>query len=367
MPTPPSFIDTDVEQILQEIIESYELKTGTTLQPSRVERFILNEFAYREALVRQAVQGAALQNLLSFSSAPVIDYLGEFLGVVRLDASPSRVTLRFTLQPDHLGVTIPAGTRVRTQDGQAVFATIADLSVAAGVTPVNVEAEATVAGAASNGYPNNSITVILDPQAFIVSVRNITVSSGGADQESDDELRERIRLAPSRFSTAGATDAYKFATLGANPGVIDASVTLLVPGTVLILPLMFDGSITPQTVIDDVFAACNDEKVRPLTDTVVVQSPERVEYALDIELTLYNDADLDETVDAVTAALDAFTTSARQRMGFDIKDTQVTQVIQAVAGVYTLDLGDFASIIVTPLQFAFCTGITVTVTGFNEG
>jgi phage-related baseplate assembly protein len=367
MPTPPIFIDTNVEEIQNRLVERYELATGTTLQPSRVERLILNEVAYEISLLCISVQNAAVQNLLAFASAPVLDFHADRYGLSRLPAAPSRCTLRFSLEPTHLGVTIPAGTRVRTQDGQATFATIEDANVAAGVTPVFVEAEATTPGAAANGYANNTVTVILDPQAFILSVRNTTPSSGGADQEADDQLRERIRLAPSSFSVAGPTDAYEFFARGANPAIIDAKATRPTPGTVLILPLMFDGSVTPQTVIDDVLAACNDIKTRPLNDTVIVQSPERIEYDLDVSLTLYDDADLDEVVAAVTAALEEFTTSARQRMGFDVKATQVTQVVQAVAGVYTLDLGAFESIIVSPLQFAFCTAIQVTVTGFNEG
>lgn len=365
--TPPVFIESDPEQILAEIISQYELAAGITLKPSSVERLILGEIAYREALLRTQVQGAALQNLLDFSTAPVIDYLGELVGVERLPAAAARCTLRFILTADHAGVTIPAGTRVRSVDGQVTFRTIAALSVAAGVTPVNVEAESVTAGAAANGYLNNTITVTLDPQAFILSVRNITPSSGGADQESDNELRERIRLAPSRFSTAGSTDAYRFHTLSANPGIIDASVTMLTPGTVLILPLMESGEVTPQTVIDQVNVATSGEKVRPLSDTVVIQSPQRIDYELEVQLTLYETADADEVIDAVTANLEAFTVAARQRMGFDIKETQVIEAVQQVAGVYTLTLVDFESIIVSPLQFAFCTSIAVSVTGFNQG
>lgn len=365
--TPPIFIEVDPEQVLAEIIEQYELEAGITLKPSSVERLILGAFAYRESLLRAQVQGAALQNLLSFSRAPVIDFLGELVGVERLPAASARCTLRFTLQPDHTGVTIPAGTRVRSTDGQAVFATIEAFNAPAGQTPVFVEAEATTAGASGNGFALNTITVILDPQAFIVSVRNTTIPAGGADQEDDDGLRQRIRLAPSRFSTAGATDAYRFATLSANPAIIDASVTMLVPGTVLILPLMDSGDVTPQTVIDQVFDAANDEKVRPLSDTVVVQSPERIEYDIIAELTLYDDADIDEVVAAVTANLEEFTTAARQRMGFDIKETQVGEAIQRVPGVYNYTLPGFSSLIISPLQFGFCTQIQVSVTGFNEG
>jgi hypothetical protein len=51
-------------------------------------------------------------------------------------------------------------------------------------------------------------------------------TANGTDDETDEELRERIRLAPSQFSVAGPTGAYKFFAKSAHPSIVDVSVTI---------------------------------------------------------------------------------------------------------------------------------------------
>jgi phage-related baseplate assembly protein len=362
----PQFISVDVNQVQADLVSYFEQLTGRTLQPAAVERLILNAVAYRELLIRQSIQDAAQQNLVDFSSAPVIDYLGALVGVERLAATPAQVDIRFTLVADHTGVTIPAGTRVMSTDGKAVFATVEAANVVAGVTTVTVVSEAQVAGVVANGYNNGTVTVILDPQAFIISATNTSESSGGSAQESDEELRDRIKLAPGSFSNAGSYGAYKFHAKSAHPSIIDVAVVSPQPGDVLILPLMFDGSETPEPVIDAVYAACNDERIRPLTDLVIVESPERVEYEIEVNLTLLNTADGATVTAAVQAALDAYITGKRQSMGQDIVGTQIIDVCH-VTGVYSVALVSFTDIVITEVQFGFCTGTTINITSYVEG
>ena len=90
---PPVFINdddgTDPNLILADMIAAFESSAGRTLQPAQVERLLIDLYAYRESLVRNAVQYAAQQNLLAFAIFPMIDYLGGLLGVVRLAAQPA--------------------------------------------------------------------------------------------------------------------------------------------------------------------------------------------------------------------------------------------------------------------------------------
>ena len=86
----PAFIQdvdgTDPNSILADMIASFEASSGRTLQPAQVERLLIDLFAYRESLVRNAIQYAAQQNLLAFAIFPMIDYLGELVGVTRAQA-----------------------------------------------------------------------------------------------------------------------------------------------------------------------------------------------------------------------------------------------------------------------------------------
>src|ERR1700757_3055451 len=87
---PPVFVNDanglDPNLILADMVAEFETAAGRTLQPAQVERLLINLYAYRESLVRNAIQYAGQQNLLAFASFPMIDYLGQLLGVARLPA-----------------------------------------------------------------------------------------------------------------------------------------------------------------------------------------------------------------------------------------------------------------------------------------
>jgi hypothetical protein len=76
----PNFIDRDPAQITSEMIAQYEDASGKKLYPAQAERLLIDLFAYRENLVRIAIQEAAKQNLVAYSRAPMLDYLGELVG-----------------------------------------------------------------------------------------------------------------------------------------------------------------------------------------------------------------------------------------------------------------------------------------------
>lgn len=363
----PSFITRDPQAVLADIVAAYEAAVGRTLQPAQVERLLLNEFAYRESLLREAIQDAATQNLVAFSRAPVLDYLGELVGVYRLAPQRATVTIRFTITANPLGLTIPQGLRVATADGRAVFRTIAATIVAATVLTADVECEATIEGTAANGYAPGTIATIIDPQPYLSAATNTNQSAGGADQETDESVRERIRLAPSRFSTAGSIGAYKFHAISANQNIVDVAVVSPIDsGIVYLYPLMADGSVTPSQIIAQVEAACSGEQVRPLSDLVIVQSPTRVNYALTVGLVVYATADPVAVRAQVEAALQAFVNEKRRILGRDITASQVVAVCQ-VAGVYSVNLVGFSDIIIAPTEFPFCTSISVTVTASTNG
>src|SRR5713226_3381941 len=154
LPAPVFVADADgldPNLILADMVAAFESAAGRTLQPAQVERLLINLYAYRESLVRNAIQYAGQQNLLAYSIFPMIDYLGQLLGVARLGAEGAVTTLQFTLQNAlTLPFTIPAGTQAGTADGEFVFATNADLIVAAATTVASVTATCTTAGPNAN-------------------------------------------------------------------------------------------------------------------------------------------------------------------------------------------------------------------------
>lgn len=363
----PNFIARDPQAITAEIIADYELLSGKTLYPAQVERLLIDVIAYRETLLRVGIQEAAKQNLVAFARAPMLDYLGELVGVTRLAAQPARTTLRFTfpaaLPRKRL---IPAGTRVEGGNGMATFATDADAELVAGQLSIDVTATCIEAGNAGNGWQPGQINRSVD--AFDdtdVTVANTAPTAGGADAEDDDRLRERIKLAPESFSNAGSRLAYRFHALKAHQSIIDVAVLSPEPGKVRLYPLVQTG-LPEDAILSLVEATCSADRVRPLTDEVKALAPAIVEYAIEANLTLYEKVDAASVRDQAQASAQAFSTQRAAGLGRDIVPSQVIAALQ-VPGVYAVELKSPALKVLAENEWPRCTGIKLTVTGVAHG
>ncbi|MGC2443357.1 baseplate assembly protein [Candidatus Binatus sp.] len=377
--SPPVFVNDadglDPNLILADMIAEFEAASGRTLQPAQVERLLINLYAYRESLVRNAIQYAAEQNLLAFASFPMLDYLGQLLNVTRLASQPAVTTLQFTLVGAlTVPFTIAAGTLVGTSDGQFSFATSAAISIAAGATIGSVAASATAPGAGANGYLAGQVSVQLNPNALIASVTNTSTTTGGSAPETDDHLRTRIQAAPNQFSVAGPTGAYRFFAIGADPSIVDAQVISPAPGAVNVYVLT--GPVTQQpapapnsvgvansALLAKVAAVLNADTIRPLTDAVTVLAVTEVDYQITATVTLYADADPTATITAATLAVEELALELAAKIQRDIVPSQIIAAL-SVAGVYGVTL---TSPIQTPLtagQWANCTMVSL-MTAFS--
>lgn len=362
----PDFIERDPAGLTAQMIADYEAYTGRKLQPAQVERLIIDLIAYRESLLRVAIQEAAKQNLLAFARFPMIDYLGELLGVTRLPEAPALTTILFTLAAARPGsVIIPAGTRVRSNDGRVTFATTADLEIVAGKLAAEVTAQAQTPGEIGNGYVQGQIAALLDPVAHVASAVNTSVSYGGRAREIDDRLRDRIREAPEHFSVAGPVGAYSWHAMSAHQSIVDAAVLSPQPGTVRV-HILTDEGLPSAELLDLVHAQLSDDKVRPLTDTVQVAPPDRVPYTITGTITLYRGADPDATMQAVNRAAAAYAAERRRGLGRDLVPSQCIAAL-SVAGVYRVQLATPAWQELGPAQWADCTAITLTLAGVADG
>lgn len=366
LPT-PEFITRDPETIIAEMKADYETRTGKTLEPAQVETLLINAFAYRELLVRNQIQDAALQNLVAFARFPMLDYLGELVGVVRLPSASAQTTILLTLVEGHGDIVIPQGLRIQTTDGRIVFQLIEDTTVATGTNTVSVTAIAQTAGVLGNDYDIGTISVILDPQPYLSTAANTSMSEGGSNEESDDQLRDRIKLAPNSFSVAGPYKAYEFWAKSASPLIIDVAVTNPSPGTVEVFPLVEGLSTTPPEILAAVDAVLNADRIRPLNDTVVVTSPTAVNTAITVGLIIYEGAIQSDILPVVQGNLQSYVDGRRKLLGQDVVIDQI-KALCMIEGVYKANVTVPASdLIITETQFANITSINVTVTGTNPG
>jgi phage-related baseplate assembly protein len=112
------------------------------------------------------------------------------------------------------------------------------------------------------------------------------------------------------------------------------------PGQVDLYVLMKDGSIAGDELKAKVYAACNADEVRPLTDYVVMKDAEYVDF--EIDLTYYipsrSQMSLAEIEDAVKGAVDSYIRWQRGTLGLDIVPDRLTKMIMNTGGVKRVEI-----------------------------
>ena len=281
-----SFIDNKtIDQVRQEMVADYESfiseATGqtVTLERSSVHRMELYAAAAQIYQAMQYIDRQGKQNILKYSYSDFLDNLAIFKGVTRNPATAATTTLRFTLSAERDTATgIPQGTRVSTA-GSIYFATDVYAEIPAGSTTVDVPATCTVAGTDGNGFAVGELSTIVDPIPYVASVSNTTATEGGAEIESDDDLAERVFLAPGAYSTAGPEDGYLYHAKAYNAAIGDVVATSnQAAGTVDIVFIMADGGTPGEEMIEGLEGYLQGKTIRPMTDLVRVAAPQEVQY-----------------------------------------------------------------------------------------
>lgn len=361
------FIDVDSNQIISDIMTRYEFISGRTLQRSDPVYLFLLALGYEKVHLMQQFELGLRGNLLAYAEDDALDHIGTLRDTKRFDESPSYTTLRFTLSTVRPGATlIPEGTRA-TADNIVYFATTENAEIPAGQLSVDVEAKSSTIGEVSNNIEVGSINNRVDLIPFVEFVTNITVTQGGRARESNESYRERIYEAPAAFSVAGPEDAYIYLAKSANASIADVSASSPTPGTVEIRPILANGEIPSQTILDQVIDAVSPKDKRPLADNVVVLAPTPVTYNL--SLTYYidkaNQGRALEIQSAVNQAIFDWQLWQRIKMGRDINPSELTKRI-VQAGAKRVVILSPSHTVLTPAQLGVIGTQTIIYGGLED-
>ena len=360
-----NFVNTNTQALEKEIFTKYENLIGKNLSPANPERLFLETITYLITLLKFDINHTANQNLLPFAKGQALDKLGELVGVYRLPAQPARTTLRFyTDSPKTFDIVIPQNTKA-TPDQKIFFKTTQEAVIKAGNTFVDVEAVCEEAGTIGNGFLPSQINMLATPLPYITAVENITISMYGTDIESDEHLKERIRLAPESFSNAGSKGAYIFHTKSAHQDITDVSVFSPQAGVVKVVFILKDEQIPDADMINTVKAYLNDEKIRPLTDQVLVEAPQAVNY--DIDFTYYIlkgyeplQAQIQQQVEK---AVQEYILWQKTKIGRDILPEELISRLKAIQGVYRIDITKPVYTALSQEQLAVANNISINYGG----
>ena len=336
-----SFIDNlqleDVElQMIKDYQDRYKEITGEDVVLSRADPDALILYACAIQIFQELlyVDRAGKQDLLKYSYGAYLDNLAAMKGIAREPAKAAKAKIRFTLSGLRTEpVSIAAGTRVT--DGEVYFETLNYAEILAGEENVDVLCQCLTEGKTGNNLPVGTIRVLVDPIPYVATVANTEITSGGTDIEDDDSLRERVYIAPSKYSVAGPESAYEYWVKTFNSSISDVLVHSedigSAPYTVQIEFIMAGGELPNESMIMGLQDFLYNEQIRPLTDKVIVKAPNTVGYKIDVKYFVNrSDSGKASTIQAeVGAAIDEFISWQRSKIGRDINPSRLVQMMVA--------------------------------------
>lgn len=330
---------------------------------------LMKAFAAMEYQTMQYADTKGRMEMLNTSTGDALDALAALVGISRKGPTRATATVRFTLSEVQAGVVaVPAGTRVKTEDGK-YFNTLDYAEIQAGETYADIVVQAQEAGAESSGLTVGNIKILVDPIPYIGSVSNTTESTGGLDTEDDDSLTRRIYLAPSVYSCAGPRDAYEYYAREWRGDVADVRIDSPNPDEVNIYFTIEDeeGVRLPNpTELEGMKEYMSAETMRPLCDKVDCIAPDEVEYSISLTywIAVTDQKSVSEIQNKITKAVADFQTWQR-KLGRDINPTELIAQLRA-AGAKRVTLTAPQDKTVEKAKLPKCTGATVTYGGLED-
>lgn len=328
------------------------------LYPAQVEMVLIDLLAFCFSLLGKEAQAASEQRWLLFATGKHLDVVAANNSTYRLKASSATCQLQFTLDEARSeDFAISAG--VTAIADEFVFATDEQVVIPAGGLAVEVGATAVSAGPASNGLLPGQINALQSPQEGL-SVANLTETTGGAEEESDDSLRQRAANAHDRISKAGGQESYRQQVRAFSPSILVVEVIRPQEGHIWIYPLL-DTGLPTSDFMDRLSAFMAPKEKRPQGDNVSFVAPEAVTF------TIAGTAKVAGDVTSAKAALEASLEDASQIWSRSLGDYMALSALTCVARSHSvlvdIDLS-FVGLADRQLQshqFAVCTGVDLTV------
>jgi phage-related baseplate assembly protein len=194
----------------------------------------------------------------------------------------------------------------------------------------------------------------------VTAANPLAVPPVEAVMESDASLRLRVQLAPEGFSVAGPRNAYVFHALSASGQVKDVLVTSPASGEVLVTILSSVGNGSASApLLATVYEALNADDVRPLCDSVTVQSALPLNYAVTATLEFFPGPDPAVVLAAAQADIEAYVADSH-RIGRAVRVSGIHAALHQSGVSRVILTAPTADVIPGAVQAPFCTAISVT-------
>lgn len=323
------FAITDSATVLSGLVNTYKNITNISLSPADPVYNFFTTIAYALTAQRAVITKLAMQTFLSYMTGNYLDNWGANIGCTRLEATKAKTIMQFTLsEAVEEDITIPVNTRVQNSNG-LTFSTTDLLTISAGETTGTVEALCETAGEIGNGYTEGQINYLMNPIATVeTTVSNITISAGGTDVENDDDYRIRLHNAPASFSVAGSQASYEFWAKTLSTEITDVMAYTPSAGQVNIVVLTKDGALDENSNLYSELESLlvdNEGEIRPMTDLVVIETAEAVDYNIKCTYWVYSTDSIQQNTiqQAVYKAVNDYVEWQRSKLGRGIDPSEL--------------------------------------------
>jgi uncharacterized phage protein gp47/JayE len=317
-----------IEEIYDEMKEGCESRMGLAL--SDTGDLAIRLWAFAAQVYSLCVQQDFVKRQMFPQTAEgeYLDYHAEVRGISRLAAQKATGVIEIYIdEPSSADISVASGLSCTTETGME-FVTTQSGVIAAGETYCKVTAEAKIAGADGN-VPAGSVCYLMLAPNGISGCGNATAFSGGTDEESDGDLRERV-IASYRTLPNGTNKAYYESTVLSCGGV--AAATVLPKnrglGTVDIIVASEAGEPTDE-LLETVKETLDRD--REICVDIQVLAPEKVEVPVAAAIMPEDGYSMEELLPRVSDAVEKF--FCGERLGQDVLLAQLGNLIYSVDGV----------------------------------
>lgn len=306
-------------------------------------------------------------NFLPYMYGNILKNWASNFGFTGSGIKSATVALRFHAAAiQDFAVGVPKGTRATAGDN-IFFKTDEYAEIKAGEKYVDVPATCTTEGAVGNGYRTGQIATIADPVNLVIGVENISISDGGRDEYTDEELRELVLNFPSTYSTAGPEDAYLQIIKGYSERIVSARRIDADDAVVRVCIMCEDGELPEESYCEQVRKYVLEQRSTPDTDKIEIVAPEAVQYELNVIYYISEEKkDVAESIKVgVEDAAMSFVRYTQENIGYDINTDTLTAYAKA-AGARRLEIISPGYQMISENQIAICTCINIRYGGLEE-
>ena len=317
-----------IDKIYGQMVEAFQKETGVTLAGD-------GDMAVRLYAVAAQIYALYVQadwvNRQCFPQTAQGEYLdkhAQLRGLERRAAVAAEGILRFeTDQAPSTDLTIPAGTVCMTA-GLVRFETTQEAVLQAGETMVETTAAAVEPGASGNVAAGTIRTMAVAPVG-VSRCTNPEGFSGGLDEESDEELRERVLETFQRMPN-GANAAFYEQSAMSFPQVAAAAVVSRPRGVGSVDVVVSTAAGVPDSELLEELQAYFEER-REIAVDVLVRAPEVQDVDVTIQIQTAANRDGETVRQAVEQAVRSWFDG--RQLGQSILRARLGQLIFDVDGV----------------------------------